>query len=140
MFSLAVFFKNIDKFVVYKKKEVALGLAAFGEQFVNDARDGGNYQDQTSNLRGSIAYEVYLDGEPYLDNYDGTDEGKDAARTAIIEAVLQEGYDNKNKITLVGVGGMEYAAAVESKNYDVITPFIPEEREIDDFLREVGLI
>ena len=140
MFSLAVFFKNIDKFVVNKKKEVALGLAAFGEEFVNDARDGGNYKNHTKNLRGSIAYEVYLDGEPFLDNYTGTGKGKEEAKTAIIETVLQEGYDDKNKITLVGVAGMEYAAAVESRNYDVITPFIPSEYEIDKFLKEAGLL
>jgi len=144
MFSLAVFFKNIDKFVVNKKKEVALGLAMFGEEFINDSRDGGNYQDHTSNLRGSIAYDVYLGGESFTSNYDGVDgsgsEAKTNARTAVVEAILQEGYDDKDKITLVGVAGMEYAAAVESKHYDVITPFIPEEYEINAFLKEAGLL
>ena len=142
LFSLPTFFKNIDKFVVNKKKQVAQGLAYYGEQFVNDAREGGSYQDQTSNLRGSIAYDVFVDGESFADNYKsfGSDVGVDNARITISEVADSEGYNDKDKITLVGVAGMEYAAAVESKGYDVITPFIPKESDINELLGEAGLL
>ena len=94
-----------------------------GEQFVSDARQAlnisgafpkGDYTDRTSNLRSSIGYGIYKDGVTYVEDLDGFGEGISAARSAL-NAIPKRGWQ------LIGVAGMEYASAVESKGYNVIT-------------------
>jgi len=92
-----------------------------GDEFVAMARSQPKppgFGDVTGNLRSSIGYIVFRDGKPAFDDFSGeTEEGK------------QQGYDvamefedlPQSGFCLVVVAGMEYAAAVESKGYDVIS-------------------
>ena len=52
---------NID----YNKLEWAIeqSFAKIGEDICNDARDNGSYEDDTSNLRHSIGYNVWNNGK-----------------------------------------------------------------------------
>jgi hypothetical protein len=100
-------------------------LKLAGETFVTEAREGlnissglfpkGDYKDRTANLRSSIGYFVLKDGEIIYENLLGTGEGEQAARAALNSVKDKSGY------MLVGVAGMDYAAYVESKGYNVIT-------------------
>lgn len=139
MFSLPIVFNAVEKFTVEKKKKIAEGLSVFGEDYVNDARgrhtgEGGSYHDQTGNLRSSIGYSV-SDGKSWFpgEKEEGVQAGKALAKDVIAN-------ESRDVILLVGVAGMEYAAAVESKNYTVMTAFVPKFADIKSFLKECGLI
>jgi len=113
--------KRITNWVVSIEQRIIWTLAMVGEQFVNDARNTQTYQDQTGNLRSSIGYIIAKDGVIIQENIEGKAEGRAQAKE-IAEEVLRE---NNKGFVLIGVAGMEYAAAVESKGYDVITGSIP---------------
>jgi len=113
--------RKVNRFVVSIEQRIIWALAQAGEQFVNDARSTQTYQDQTGNLRSSIGYIIARDGVIIQENIEGKPEGRAHAKE-IAEEVLKE---NTRGFVLIGVAGMEYAAAVESKGYDVITGSIP---------------
>ena len=91
-----------------------------GEQFVSDARNSlhissslfpkGDYKDRTANLRSSIGYFVMRDNEVVKEGSSNTH-----AREALASIPPKRGY------RLIGVAGMDYASALESKGYNVIT-------------------
>ena len=120
-FSQANINRRIDKWVVNIEQRIIWTLAQVGESFVNDARNTKTYQDQTGNLRSSIGYIVAKDGAIIQENVQGKAEGVAQARN-IAREVLR---DNSKGFILIVVAGMEYACAVESKGYDVITGSIP---------------
>ena len=88
-----------------------------GEQFVYDARSTRTYKDRTRNLRSSIGYVIVKDGNEVFGNFEGTQEGRSVSKRVIktIQAEYPKGY------ALIAVAGMNYAAFVEAKGYDVIT-------------------
>jgi hypothetical protein len=108
-------------------------LIRVGENFVKNARTVNTYKDQTGNLRSSIGYIILKDGSQLAENFKtsslnpdgskarkkkgGGGEGVERAKEAAAEvaASYPTGY------VLICVAGMEYAAAVEAKGYDVIT-------------------
>jgi hypothetical protein len=93
-------------------------LQRIGETFVTNARLNGTYKDRTGNLRSSVGYVILKNGEQVFENFEGkTSVGKQTAKAAADEIASQypTGY------VLIGVAGMEYAAAVESRGYEVIT-------------------
>lgn len=92
-------------------------LKYVGERFVNNARNLRTYRDRTGNLRSSIGYIIALDGKVVEMNLEASGKAKRRA-----EETFQEVLTEYNKgFVLIGVAGMEYAAAVESKGYDVIS-------------------
>jgi hypothetical protein len=112
---------RIDRFTVSIEQRIIWTLAMVGENFVNDARSIRTYKDQTGNLRSSIGYIIARDGNIIQENVEGKAEGKSQAKK-IAEEVLKE---NRKGFVLIVIAGMEYAAAVESKGYDVITGSVP---------------
>jgi len=117
---------RIDRFVLSIEKRIIYSLAIVGEAFVNTARNTQTYHDQTGNLRSSIGYIIAKDGVIIQENVEGKAEGKSKAKEVARE-VLRE---NTKGFVLIGVAGMEYACAVESKGYDVITGSIPEAKAL----------
>lgn len=113
--------RRITNWVVSIEQRIIWTLAMAGEAFVNDARNIKTYKDQTGNLRSSIGYIIARDGEIIQENIEGKTEGKTKARE-VAKEVLR---DNPKGFILIVVAGMEYAAAVESKGYDVITGSVP---------------
>lgn len=113
--------KDIADFVTKKIaviEEVAFDqLVDVCEKFVADARSTDTYTDRTRNLRSSIGYVILKDGKEVFGNFDGVEDGINQGR-AMVKGLL--GDYPKGYIIIV-VAGMEYAAAVESKGYDVIT-------------------
>lgn len=104
------------------ERAVVMALQRAGEGFVADARSIDTYKDQTKNLRSSIGYVILKNGQPIDSFFPGDQqEGKNAGKAAVAEIAgkYSTGY------VLIVVAGMEYAAAVESKNYDVLTGSAP---------------
>ncbi|MDI9863960.1 hypothetical protein QM480_06475 [Flectobacillus sp. DC10W] len=88
---------------VLRKAEIDKGI--------NQAPVYGDYLDQTANLRNSIGYFISKDG--VIINSFGDDKAAQVAQKVISEFA--------NGFVLVVVAGMEYAAAVEAKGYNVIS-------------------
>lgn len=120
--------QEIRKYFLEQKKRIEqailMRLQRTGEQFVKEARENGAYKDRTGNLRNSIGYVILKDGQQLVDNFGkvvkitaGKDEGVKKAKSLVKQIV--EKYPKG--FVLICVAGMEYAAAVESKGFDVIT-------------------
>lgn len=121
LFGAAQVRKAFDNLAEEYDKKMISTLQFIGEQFVNDARIKGNYTDRTGNLRSSIGYVVLKDGQVVRNNFQGKPSGVAKAREYAISlaAEYSEGF------VLIGVAGMEYAAYVEAKNFDVISGSAP---------------
>lgn len=118
-----------------KQKNVE-ALQYLGEEFINKARQDGNYTDRTGNLRASVGYVILEDGKEIYSSFPGeTNEGVESARDTINE--VSAGYNSG--LVLIGVAGMNYAAAVESLGYDVITGSAPNSNDIKDLLGAIKL-
>ena len=111
----------IHKKVALYENAIIERLIEVGEQFVADARSKtkaeGGFGDITGNLRASIGYVILKNGREIFGNFEGEREGQQEARRFI--KTLSTTYNTG--IVLLVVAGMEYAAYVEAKGYDVIT-------------------
>jgi hypothetical protein len=92
-------------------------LKYVGEAFINKARNLRTYKDRTGNLRSSIGYLIALDGKQLEINLMASGEAKQMAEETFRETLIRY---NKGFV-LIGVAGMQYAASLESRGYDVIT-------------------
>lgn len=115
---------QINNFIQERKQRIEEAILTrlrfTGEQFVKNARENANFKDRTGNLRSSIGYVVMKDGQQLYENFQtraGGPEGEEKAKEFMedVKRDFPTGY------VLIGVAGMEYAAAVESKGYDVIS-------------------
>ena len=98
-------------------------LQAGGEKFIEVARRSGSYKDQTGNLRSSIGYIIAKDGEVVKENFKESDKGTDKTTGKYKGRRLAEevSLSHSGGYVLVGVAGMEYAASVEAKGYEVVS-------------------
>ena len=100
-------------------------LIRTGDKFITIARDEGQYDDWTGNLRSSIGYVIVKDGSIVgkdfkLSEKEGTDKqtGKREGEQLAMDLVktFTKGY------VMIGVAGMKYAVFVEAmENKDVLT-------------------
>ena len=137
MFSVASVLQRVDRFADERTKKLVMTLAFIGESATDDARlNSGNrggmkrYKNDTRNLRGSLAWAVVLDGQIQKQGFpDSTAMGQNMAKETIANVMSNSGLE------LIGVAGMEYAAAFESKGYDVITGSVPTAEELIKFFK-----
>lgn len=129
-FSLGSINRRIDSFRRQRERQVFLVLSYIGEDFIDTAREISTYKDQTGNLRSSVGYAIVVDGKvktPYPEpEGDGT-EGASKAK----ELIDEYARSNPKGWHLIGMAGMEYAAAVESMGLDVITGSTPSDSDIE---------
>lgn len=109
--------RKIAEFQREKVRKIFEILSYVGINCVKYAKQNGNYTDRTGNLRSSIGYAVITDGTIKQQQVEGTAEGQ--AQAGVLMTELAAKFPQG--MVLVVVAGMEYAAAVESKGYDVIT-------------------
>jgi len=124
-FTINSIFKRIDEFKNSRIKKAIDTLSYAGEEFVKAANLVDTYKDRTGNLRASIGYVVLHDGKDVFKKTTGAkdDGGKGKAQA---QKMTDEFARKFNKgLVLVCFAGMEYAAAVEALNYDVITGSVP---------------
>ncbi len=137
MFNMPQVGNRVDGFVFDKESRMRLALHDIGVDFMNRARANKTFQDHTGNLKSSIGYTILLDGKVIDEGFEGETEGITQAQTVVQELAR----DNPEGFVLIGLAGMEYAAAVESKGYDVITGSTPGASELLDYYkRELQLL
>lgn len=153
--------EKIDKLVFTKLNEIGL-------QFVIDARskvpskeyksalgsmshakgvpraqlgpESPSFMDQTGHLRSSIGYAIFKNGKVIHDDFENSPEGtdQDTGRSRGYEYAMANAGANIGYILIV-VAGMEYAAVVESKGYDVITgSSFRAEEEVKNFINNIS--
>lgn len=107
--------KAEDKMLVF--------LQAGGEKFIEVARRSGSYKDQTGNLRSSIGYIIAKNGKVVAENFTESEKGTDKTTGKYKGRRLAEevSLSHSGGYVLVGVAGMEYAASVEAKGYEVVS-------------------
>ena len=98
-------------------------LQSAGEKFIEVARKRASFDDHTGNLRSSIGYVIAKDGEVLTENFTESDKGTDKTTGKYKGRRLAEevSLSHTGGYVLVGVAGMEYAAAVEAKGYEVVS-------------------
>ena len=113
----------IEHFQRKAEDKMLVFLQAGGEKFIKVARRSGSYKDQTGNLRSSIGYVIAKDGEVLTENFTESDKGTDKTTGKYKGRRLAEevSLSHTGGYVLVGVAGMEYAAAVEAKGYEVVS-------------------
>lgn len=95
-----------------------------------------NYIDNTANLRQSIGFAIYDQGVKVAYNFTQQGEGS-AQGLAVCDETAARFPD---KIVAIVVAGMNYAAAVESKGYFVLTePASHLGEELMAYLREIKI-
>jgi len=118
-FNIKEFRREMDQMSAEIDRDILESLQQAGEDFVTSARSMGKSQggfgDVTGNLRSSIGYVIRRDGEIIHGDFNGTPEGVAAAKKTVDKVEKHGG------LQLIGVAGMDYASAVESKGYNVIS-------------------
>lgn len=102
------------------EKQIIYNLSYVGEQCLNEGRSTNSYKDQTGNLRSSIGYVIVKDGNIITTSsfatvkagHEGTKVGAAYAR--------QLSREFPKGIVLIVVAGMNYAAYVSAKGYNVL--------------------
>lgn len=109
--------KAINKYLAQTIKRIEAALIFQLEFLVaeleNHAKQSAGYEDQTSNLKGSIGGVVLKDGRPITyRGFEGTSEGTSTGLEYINSLISDfgKGY------TILMVAGMEYATYVENYN------------------------
>lgn len=103
---------KIDQIKEKVIEQVTKKLLEVGERCVAEARNNGSYTDQTGNLRNSVGYVVMNMGKEV---------GRSNISTLNQKVIDEIKAKYANDVVLIVVAGMNYAAYVEAKNYNVLT-------------------
>ncbi|QES93152.1 hypothetical protein F0358_10755 [Empedobacter brevis] len=102
-----------------------------GESVVSHAKDSVGFTDRSGNLRSSIGYVLFVNGQVHKEFYEGkavgTSEGKQFARELASKV-------RKAPIVLVFTAGMNYAYSVESKGYNVLAASENYAKQVADLI------
>ncbi len=106
---------RLEAQVKRREKAIIDNLNYVGECCVTEARAKGSYPDRTGNLRNSIGYVVGKDGRAVQQGDFSGPGGQEGKRFA--HALLS---NHSKGIVLLVVAGMNYAAYISAKGYDVL--------------------
>jgi len=97
-------------------------LSRVGEEAVIYARSLDTYTDRTTNLRNSIGYVILKDGIVVSGKFPGNSVAGKGVGQAYANKVAEMVTELSPKgWILIVVAGMDYAACVEAKGYDVLS-------------------
>lgn len=120
--------RRFDRFLQVVEKRQIERLQALGEECVTHARlipPERGFTDRTGNLRSSIGYVLFKDGQAIHDNFqevNGPEGGNAATAIGESKALADRVVKRHPKgICLVVTAGMNYAVHVEAKGRDVLT-------------------
>lgn len=133
LWSLSKASASVDVFTEQMENEMIRAFSFVGEEFINRARNISTYQDQTGNLRASIWYLVLSNGKQKKKSSISKKGEQDQSHQMVRE--LSSKY--KDGIVLIVGAGMEYAAYVEAKGYDVLTGSAPTNSQLIDDLKSL---
>lgn len=108
--------QKLREYIERDKENIILVLHRIGQEAVNWARENGSYTDRTGNLRNSIGYIIFKDGEE--EAFFGNAPAR-ANKDTVIR--LAQNKVPKSGLALVVFAGMEYGIYVEAKGYTVLT-------------------
>jgi len=92
-------------------------LQFLGEKCLTEARTNKTYTDQTGNLTSSIGYVILYEGRQIFTNgFEGEGEGSGKGRQLANDLFKNYGTG----YALIVVAGMNYAAHVEARGYNVL--------------------
>lgn len=106
----------------FKKKvdnETLFLLQSLGENLVKYARERHNYTDRSGHLTNSIGYVVVYKSQIV---YSGINTNMPLAQKGALDTAMAMANRLKDEWALIIVAGMNYAAYVEAKGYNVILP------------------
>ena len=113
---------HIKASVEAKMKVIINTFCYVGEQCIVEARDNGDYTDQTGNLRSSIGYAVLWNGKiiqkECADKVKNGDEGTSKGEKFLSDRIKKA---QKKGVVLIVTAGMNYAEYVEAKGYNVLS-------------------
>ena len=101
-------------------------LMQLAEEAVTYSKENKGYQDRTANLKNSISFALYFDGElvtsavgniPKAEEAEG---GQGAVSAALDAYAQKDGVVAPKGYSLVIVAGMNYGRYVEDKGYNVL--------------------
>ena len=101
-------------------------LRQLGEDAVTHAKENKGYKDHTANLKNSISYALYKDGELVSQNIgqipepDATKEGQSQVSDNLTRFALEKNVVTPKGYTLIVVAGMNYGAPGVAKGYNVL--------------------
>ena len=124
-------------------KEAAItALNYVGLECVKEARQNGKYTDRTGNLRSSIGYAILEDGKPIQKS--GFERVKATAAEAQGQSkalITRLAATYNTGLVLVVVAGMDYAAYVEARGYNVLNSAETLAKTlVPQMLKQLGLI
>lgn len=116
--------KRFDAFLNEIEKKQIDRLQRLGEMCLVEARTNKGYMMQTGALLSSTGYEVFVDGVAIHSQFDAASGAEsNAAETGIKsgQSIAETIGKGTKGIALVVVAGMNYAAYVEAKGYNVLS-------------------
>nr|UWD77396.1 MAG: putative tail-component [Bacteriophage sp.] len=116
--------KRFDAFLNEVEKKQIARLQRLGEMCLVEARTNKGYMMQTGALLSSTGYEVFVDGVAIHSQFDAASGAEsNAAETGIKsgQSIAETIGKGTKGIALVVVAGMNYAAYVEAKGYNVLS-------------------
>lgn len=116
--------KRFDAFLNEIEKEQIARLQRLGEMCLVEARTNKGYMMQTGALLSSTGYEVFVDGVAIHSQFDAASGAESNAAEMGIksgQSIAETIGKGTKGIALVVVAGMNYAAYVEAKGYNVLS-------------------
>ena len=116
--------KRFDAFLNEIEKKQIARLQRLGEMCLVEARTNKGYMMQTGALLSSTGYKVFVDGVAIHSQFDAASGAEsNAAETGIKsgQSIAESIGKGTKGIALVVVAGMNYAAYVEAKGYNVLS-------------------
>lgn len=106
-----------------EKKQIAR-LQRLGEMCLIEARNNKGYMMQTGALLSSTGYQVFVDGVAVHTQFDaasGAESGAAAKGMKAGQTIADTVGKQTKSVALVVVAGMNYAAYVEARGYNVLS-------------------
>lgn len=116
--------KRFDAFLNEIEKKQIARLQILGEMCLVEARTNKGYMMQTGALLSSTGYEVFVDGVAIHSQFDAASGAESNAAESGIksgQSIAETIGKGTKGIALVVVAGMNYAAYVEAKGYNVLS-------------------
>lgn len=116
--------RRFDAFLAMVKKEQIARMQRLGEMCLIEARNNKGYMMQTGALLSSTGYMIFVDGVALHSQFDAASGAESNAAQNGIKAgqsLAEKVGKNTKGIALVVVAGMNYAAYVEAKGYNVLS-------------------
>lgn len=95
-------------------------LHRVGQEAVNWARQNGSFDDQTGNLRNSIGYSIYKDGQLLDFILDDGGHPEAYSKTVMSQTVWERDVPEKG-YSMIVFAGMEYGIFVEARGKIVLS-------------------